>query len=132
MGFTKRELVGLFDSLTELVSEDNRKEAEFLIQTFMDSFEKSYPYEMTIHTGKETVSFSACYVAAMPETVQQEIREEVSARLKEAGNYSPESVERAMDSRLCDLEELLDVEKYAGKLEAQHRKIQERSRGGRR
>ena len=132
MGFTKRELVGFFDSLTELVREEKRKEAEFLIQTFMDSFEKSYQYEMTIHTGKETVSFSTCYVAAMPDIVQQEIREEVSARLKETGNYSPESVERAMDSRLCDLEELLDIAKYAGKVEAQHRKISERSRGGKR
>lgn len=132
MGFTRRELIGFFDSLTELVSEENRKEAEFLIQTFMDSFEKSYQYETTSYTEKETASFPACYVAAMPESVQQEIREEVSARLKEIGNYSPESVDRAMDSRLCDLEELLDIAKYAGKLEAQHRKISERSRGGRR
>lgn len=132
MGFTKRELVEFFDSLTELVREENRKEAEFLIQTFMDSFEKSYPYEMTIHTGKETVSFPACYVAAMPDIVQQEIREEVSARLNETGNYSPESVDRAMDSRLCDLEELLDIARYAGKLEVQNRKTQDRSRGGRR
>lgn len=132
MGFTKRELVEFFDSLTELVREENRKESEFLIQTFMDSFEKSYPYEMTIHTGKETVSFPACYVAAMPDIVQQEIREEVSARLNETGNYSPESVDRAMDSRLCDLEELLDIARYAGKLEVQNRKTQDRSRGGRR
>lgn len=131
MGITKRELIGFFDSLTELVSEENRKEAEFLIQTFMDGFEKSYQYETTNYTEKETVFFPACYVAALPEPIQQEIREEVSARLKETGNYSPENVERAMDSKLCDLEELLDIEKYAGKLETQHRKMQERSRGGR-
>ncbi len=131
MGFTKRELIGFFDSLTELVREENRKEAEFLIQTFMDNFEKSYQYEMTIHTGKETVSL-ACYVVALPDIVQQEIREEVSARLREIGNYSPESVDHAMDSRLCDLEELLDIAKYAGKLEVQNRKTQDRSRGGRR
>ena len=68
----------------------------------------------------------------MPESVQQEIRKEVSARLRDTGNYSPESVDRAMDSRLCDLEELLDIAKYAGKLEVQNRKTQGRSRGGRR
>lgn len=132
MGFTKRELVGFFDSLTELVSEENRKEAEFLIRTFMEGFEKSYPYETASYMGKETVSFSARHVAALPESIQQEIREEVSACLKETGNYSPESVDRAMDSRLCDLEELLDIAKYAGKLETQHKKILERSKGGRR
>lgn len=132
MGFTKRELTEFFDSLTELVSEENRKEAEFLIQTFIDDFEKSYPYETTIYTDKETASFPVCYVAAMPESVQQEIRKEVSARLRDTGNYSPESVDRAMDSRLCDLEELLDIAKYAGKLEVQNRKTQGRSRGGRR
>lgn len=131
MGFTKRELVGFFDSLTELVSEEKRKEAEFLIQTFMDGFEKSYQYETTNYTEKETVFFPACYVAALPEPIQQEIREEVDTRLKETGNYSSENVERAMDSKLCDLEELLDIEKYAGKLETQHTKMQERSRGGR-
>ena len=32
MGFTKRELIEFFDSLTELVSKENRKEAEFQIQ----------------------------------------------------------------------------------------------------
>lgn len=132
MGFTKRELVEFFDSLTELVSEENRKEAEFLIQTFIDDFEKSYPYETTIHMEGQTVSFPACYVSSMSESIQQEIREEVSARLWETGNYSPENVDRAMDSRLCDLEELLDIAKYAGKLEVKNRKTQDRSRGGRR
>lgn len=131
MGFTKRELTEFFDSLTELVNEENRKEARFLIQIFTDSYEKSYPYETTIYTEKEILSFSACHIAALPEPIQQEIREEVGARLIETGNYSPENVERAMDSKLCDLEELLDIEKYAGKLETHHTKMQERSRGGR-
>lgn len=130
MGFTKRELIEFFNSLTELVSEENQKEARFLIQTFIDGFEKSYQYE-TIHTEKEILSFPACHIAALPESIQQEIREEVGARLIETGNYSPENVERAMDSKLCDLEELLDIEKYAGKMETQHTKMQERSRGGR-
>ncbi len=80
MGFTKRELVGFFDSLTDLVSEENRKEAEFLIRTFMEGFEKSYPYETASYMGKETVSFSARHVAALPESIQQEIREEVFCR----------------------------------------------------
>lgn len=131
MGFTKRELIEFFNSLTELVSEENQKEARFLIQTFMDGFEKSYPYE-TIHTEKEILSFPACHIVALPEPIQQKIKEDVSARLKEIGDYSPENVERAMNSKLCDMEELLDIQKYTAKLEQEKRKMLERNRGGRR
>ena len=44
MGFTKRELIEFFDSLTELVSKENRKEAEFQIQegTGVGEDESSY------------------------------------------------------------------------------------------
>lgn len=131
MGFTKRELIEFFNSLTELVSEENRKEAEFQIQVFMDSFEKSCPYETTVHRGKEITYLPSVHVAAMPKSIQQKIMEEVMAHLKENGNYSPENAERAMSSELCDLEALLDIEKYAVKLEQEKKKTQERNRGGR-
>lgn len=102
MGFTKRELIEFFDRLTGLVSEENRKEAEFQIQVFMDSFEKSYPYETTAHMGKDMPCHPSVHVASMPEPIQREIKEEVTARLRETGDYSPENVECAMNSKLCD------------------------------
>ena len=132
MGFTKRELIEFFDRLTGLVSEENRKEAEFQIQVFMDSFEKSYPYETAAHTGKDMPYHPSVHVALMPEPIQRELKEEVTARLRETGDYSPENVECAMNSKLCDLEELVNIEKYIKKLGQEQKKMQERNRGGRR
>lgn len=132
MGFTKRELVEFFDSLTALVSEENRKEADFQIQVFMDRFEKSYPYETAVRAENEVSYHPSTYVAAMPASMQHEIMKDVMAHLRETGNYSPQNMECAMNSKLCDLEGLLDIGKYTGKLGQTQKKIQERNRDGRR
>ncbi len=39
------------------------------------------------------------------------VKEEIEKDLREAGN-SEEDVQRGLDSRLCDLEETIDIQKY--------------------
>lgn len=53
------------------------------------------------------------HVIQLPEAVQEEIRAEVTAALLAEGMYSEEAVQDAMDSKVIDLEEVLDPEKYA-------------------
>lgn len=52
------------------------------------------------------------YVTTMPEEVQKEIRQQVVSALTVNGDFKEEDVERAMSSRISDLEDLIDVSKY--------------------
>jgi len=52
------------------------------------------------------------YVSSLPYLMQQQIRKEVIEKLQKLGSYSPENVERAINSRLSDLENVIDVRKY--------------------
>ena len=112
MGFTKLELVQFFDGLTELVSEENRGKARVQIRKFLLSFEKSYQYEDAVtHSG---VPYQPpYYISAMPQAIQEEIRERLTAKLTEQGEYTPEKVEHFMRSRIYDLDGLIDIKDYA-------------------
>ena len=72
MGFIKKELIQYKEKLMELVSEENKTEAEVLIRSFMSDFEKSYGYETEVK--REAVIQKPYYVAALPEDMQVEIR----------------------------------------------------------
>ena len=85
----------------ELVSEENRGKARVQIRKFLLSFEKSYQYEDAVmHSG---VSYlPPYYIAAMPQTMQEEIRKKLTVKLTELGESSAERVEQSMRSRLID------------------------------
>lgn len=53
------------------------------------------------------------YVTQFPTKIQAKIRAEVKASLTVAGDLTEDNLQWAMDSRLSDLEEVLDTEKYA-------------------
>ena len=73
------------------------------------------------------------YIAAMPDDVQEEIKEKVIAALTEAGECTPENIERAMSSKIYDLEDLIDIREYVKRMEAEQRKkkTEQKRRGGR-
>ena len=50
-----------------------------------------------------------------PSGVQKKILKEVTKNLKKIGLYSEENVQRDMDSKLWDLEELIDYRKFVTK-----------------
>lgn len=59
------------------------------------------------------------YVSQLDKIAQKEIAKQVEKALKETGIYSDseiaEHVQTALDSKLSDLEELIDVRKYINK-----------------
>lgn len=57
---------------------------------------------------------AAAYVAQLPAELQEQIRAEVTAALAAGGNTAEDDINRAMDGRIGDLEEVLDVRKYTG------------------
>ncbi len=65
----------------------------------------------------------------MSDSVQEEIRQEVAA-LTEHGECTPENVDRAMSSKIYDLEDLIDICEYVRKMEAEQRKKAEQKRMG--
>ena len=68
----------------------------------------------------------------MPDSVQEEIRQKVIAALTEHGECTPENVDRAMSSKIYDLEDLIDIREYVRKMEAEQRKkAEQKRRGGR-
>lgn len=115
MGFTKKELVQFLDGLVELASEERKTEALLVKEQFISDFEKSYGFEKE----EEVVvtDLPPYYVATMPHSVQAEIRKEVVAGLREAGECTPENIDRAMRSKIYDLEELIDIRKYVRLME---------------
>lgn len=111
MGFTKLELVQFFDGLTELVSEENKEKARVQIREFFLDFEKNYQYGDTV-MQRGVPYLPPYYIPTMPQTMQEEIREKLTAKLTEAGEYTPEKVEELMQSKINDLEELIDIKDY--------------------
>lgn len=115
MGFSRKELVQFLDGLMELVSEENRTEALLVKEKFISDFEKNYGFEKE----EETVvtDLPPYYVAAMPDDVQEEIRQKVIAGLTEVGQCTPENIENAMCSKIYDLEDLIDIREYVRRME---------------
>ena len=127
---TKRELIEFLNELVELASEENKTKAVSVKEKFISDFEKSYEYEKEAVT--EVSKLPPHYIAAMPDSVQEEIRQKVMAALAEHGECTPENVDRAMSSKIYDLEDLIDIREYVRKMEAEQRKkAEQKRRGGR-
>lgn len=130
MGFTRRELIQFLDGLVELASEENKVRAVIAKEKFLSDFEKSYGYEKEVIIGVSKLP--PHYIAAMPDSVQEEIRQKVIAALTEHGECTPENVDRAMSSKIYDLEDLIDTREYVERMEAEQRKkAEQKRRGGR-
>ena len=127
---TKRELIEFLNELVELASEENKTKAVSVKEKFISDFEKSYEYEKEVIT--EITKLPPHYIAAMPDAVQEEIRQKVMAVLAEHGECTPENVDRAMSSKIYDLDDLIDIREYVGRMEAEQRKkAEQKRRGGR-
>ena len=127
---TKRELIEFLNELVELASEENKTKAVSVKEKFISDFEKSYGYEKEVIT--EITKLPPHYIAAMPDSVQEEIRQKVMAVLAEHGECTPENVDRAMSSKIYDLEDLIDIREYVRRMEAEQRKkAEQKRRGGR-
>ena len=130
MGFTRRELIQFLDGLVELASEENKVKAVLAKEKFLSDFENTYGYEKEVIT--EVSKLSPHYIAAMPDSVQEEIKQKVIAALTEHGECTPENVDRAMSSKIYDLEDLIDIREYVKRMEAeQKKKAEQKRRGGR-
>lgn len=130
MGFTRKELIEFMDGLVELASEENKEKAILVKEQFLNDFEKSYGYEKEVIT--EVSSLPPHYIAAMLDSVQEEIKQKVIAALTEHGECTPENVDRAMSSKIYDLEDLIDIREYVERMEAEQRKkAEQKRRGGR-
>ncbi len=93
----RKELLGM-------VKKDKRAEAEEILNRIIGELEP-----------KDTVSDPSLFIGLMPESVQKKILKEVTKNLKKIGQYSEENVQRAMDSKLWDLDELIDYRKFVTK-----------------
>jgi hypothetical protein len=127
---TKKELIEFLNGLVELASEENKVKAVLAKEKFISEFEKAYGYEKEVIT--EVSKLPPHYVAAMPENVQEEIKQKVIAALTEHGECIPENVDRAMCSKIYDLEDLIDIREYVERMEAEHRKKADQKRRGNR
>ena len=127
---TKKELIEFLNELVELASEENKTKAVSVKEKFISDFEKSYGCEKEVIT--EVTKLPPHYIAAMPDAVQEEIRQKVIAALTEHGECTPENVDRAMSSKIYDLEDLIDIREYVGRMEKEQRqKAEQKRRGGR-
>jgi len=127
---TKKELIEFLNELVELASEENKIKALSVKERIISDFEKSYEYEKEVIT--DISKLPPHYIAAMPDSVQEEIRQKVIAALTEHGECTPENVDRAMSSKIYDLEDLIDIREYVRKMEAEQRKkAEQKRRGGR-
>lgn len=130
MGFTKKELIQFMDELVELAGEENKTKAIMVKEKFISDFEKSYGFEKEVET--EVSYLPPHYVAAMPDSMQEEIKEKVIAALTEHGECTPENIDRAMSSKIYDLEDLIDIREYVRRMEEERKKKAEpKRRGGR-
>ncbi|MFP3152979.1 hypothetical protein LQZ18_00840 [Lachnospiraceae bacterium ZAX-1] len=127
---TKQELIQFLDELVDLASEENKLKAIMIKEKFIRDYEKSYENEK--EEQKEIAKLPPYYIAAMPDLVQKEIKEKVIAALTEYGEYTPENVERAMNSKIYDLEDLIDIREYVRQMEEeQQKKASQKRRNGR-
>ena len=130
MAMTKKELIEFLNGLVELASEENKVKAVMAKEKFISEFEKAYGYEKEAIT--EVSYLPPHYIAAMPDSVQEEIRQKVMAVLAEHGECTPENVDRAMSSKIYDLDDLIDIREYVERMEAEQRKkAEQKRRGGR-
>ena len=130
MAMTKKELIEFLNELVELASEENKTKAVSVKEKFISDFEKSYGYEKEVIT--EITKLPPHYIAAMPDAVQEEIRQKVIAALTEHGECTPENADRAMSSKIYDLEDLIDIREYVRRMETEQRKkAEQKRRGGR-
>ncbi len=127
MAITKKELIKFMDELVELASEENKSRAISVKEKVINDFEKSYEYEKEVQT--EITELPPYYIAAMPDSVQEEIKAKVIAALTECGECTPENVERAMSSKIYDLDDLIDIKEYVRRMEEEQRKKAEQKRG---
>lgn len=127
---TKQELIEFLNELVGLASEENKTRAVSVKEKFISDFEKSYEYEKEV---EKAVSYLPPHcIAAMPDDVQEEIKQKVIAALTQRGECTPENVDRAMSSQIHDLEDLLDIREYVRRMEAeQKKKAEQKRRGGR-
>ena len=130
MAMTRRELIEFLDGLVELASEENKIRAVLVKEKFISDFEKSYEYGEEV---EKTVSYlPPHYIVAMSDDVQQEIKEKIITALTEAGECTPENIDRAMSSKIYDLEDLIDIREYVKMMETeQKKKTEQKRRGGR-
>lgn len=127
MAITKKELIKFVDELVELASEENKTRAILVKEKFINDFEKNYEYEKEVQT--EITELSPYYIEAMPDLIQEEIKAKVMAALTECGECTPENVERAMSSKIYDLDDLIDIKEYVRHIEEEQRKKTEQKRG---
>lgn len=127
MAITKKELIKFMDELVELASEENKSRAILVKEKFINDFERSYEYEKEVQT--EITELPPYYIAAMSDSVQEEIKAKVIAALTECGECTPENVERAMSSKIYDLDDLIDIKEYVRRMEEEQRKKAEQKRG---
>lgn len=111
----------------ELASEENKSRAILVKEKLIIDFEKNYEYEKEVQT--EITELPPYYIAAMPDLVQEEIKAKVMAALTEYGECTPENVERAMSSKIYDLDDLIDIKEYVRQVEEEQRKKAEQKRG---
>ncbi len=123
MSFTRKGLVRFLDGLVELASEENKTEAFRVKEQFLSYFEKSYGFEREEETVIEDLP--PYYVAAMPDDVQEAIRQEVTAALTKVGACTPENIENAMCSKIYDLDDTIDIRKYVRMMEERERNNRE-------
>ena len=130
MAMTRRELIEFLDGLVELASEENKIRAVLVKEKFISDFEKSYEYGEEV---EKTVSYLPPHcIVAMSDDVQQEIKEKIITALTEAGECTPENIDRAMSSKIYDVEDLIDIREYVKMMETeQKKKTEQKRRGGR-
>lgn len=127
---TRRELIQFMDELVELASEENKERAIYIKEKFISNFSTIREYEKEVQT--EITELPPYYIAAMPDLVQEEIKAKVIAALTECGECTPENVERAMSSKIYDLEDLIEIKEYVRQIEEEQRKKAEQKRGNKR
>lgn len=131
MAMTKRELIEFLNELVELASRENKAKAILVKEKLLSDFEKNYEFEKEVE--KENIHLPPYYIAAMPDALQEEIRQKVIAILMEHGECTPENIERALDSKIYDLDGLIDIREYVARMEEEksRKKAEQKRRGGR-
>lgn len=64
-------------------------------------------YSLTTNGGKRMVYNKTAFIATLPTMIQEDI-----FKCLESTGICTEDIQNAMDSRLCDLEELINVKRY--------------------
>lgn len=67
--------------------------------------------------SREVSKLAPYYVAAMPQEIQEEIKAKVIVALTACDECTQENVESAMNSKIYDLSDLIDIKKYVDLLE---------------